>query len=275
VLHNHAFARNTRIGAIKGTTAFGRRNMFNNMKFLEDVRKVHLQSNEEFAAFNAVTDVRNRRNDMTLCEFVGDELTLIHRSLDNICANVVGETMFRLLMAKKNPKELKITNIGPQEAKEKLVKQLGSSYGNGEVQINLNLYDLAGIGIQERQYYGINANNTQELKPKSVSNSLFHEFTHCLHDIEDSSDYCRAYNQEDHTWGDHEEMRTIAGYMGTYDPICENCFDLCGATANGTKFLPRIGHFGYTKGAHQYSAPKLLQIYKQLPFRLDWMIKYV
>jgi hypothetical protein len=167
--------------------------MFNNVKFLEDVRKVHLQSKEELAAFDAVTNVRTSLNDMTLCGFVGDELTLIHRSLDDICANFLGETMFRLLVAKKDPKKLKITNIGHQQSKPLLIQD-GSSYGDNEVQINLNLYDRVGIGIPEKQYYGI-SNNIPSKKPKSVENSLFHEFTHCLHDAENAALYEHYYKK--------------------------------------------------------------------------------
>ncbi|MDR1208093.1 MAG: hypothetical protein LBJ89_01945, partial [Holosporales bacterium] len=235
--------------------------MFNNVKFLEDVRKVHLQSKEELAEFDAVTDVRTRLNDMTLCEFVGDELTLIHCSLDNICANFVGETMFRLLVAKKDPKKLNITNIAIQEEQKELVKQLGSSYGDGEVQINLNLYDKFGIGIKERQYYCIDQYNVPSEKPKSVEISLFHEFTHCLHDAEDhdlynhySQPHDGEYSDEEKVvWSNCEEQRTIAGFIApnTYDPICENCFDLCHTTSLGTKFRPRIGHFGPRKGVFE------------------------
>jgi hypothetical protein len=253
--------------------------MFNNVKLLEDMRKVHLQSNEEFTAFNAVTDVRNRLNDITLCGFVGDQVPLINRSLDDICANFVGETMFRLLIAKIDPPKLKITNIALQEEQKEIVKQRGSSYSSNGVKINLNLYDDKGIGNPKRQYYGITVDHVSGKKLKSVKNSLFHEFTHCLHSVEDRCLYKnnrKIPNHKKYIWGNFEELRTITGYMDPdiYDPICENCFDLHSSVLANSPYVPRIGHFGYKEGLTEYPESELQQFYKNLLFDLAWPQKY-
>jgi hypothetical protein len=184
-----------------------------------------------------------------------------------------------------NPQKLKIINIGPEEAGEEPVEQNGSSYGNGEVLINLNLYENeTGTGIKERQYYFVDQYGIPLKKLKSVANSLFHEFTHCLHDAENSdlySLYCQPPGEKDPNeeyivWSNSEEERTIAGFIppNTYDPICENCFDLCNTVAQRTKYRPRIGHFGYQKGIVEYRDVVLIPLYRGLPFKLDWPIKY-
>jgi hypothetical protein len=179
-----------------------------------------------------------------------------------------------------NPQKLKIINIGPEESGRKLIEQLGSSYGNSEVRINLNLYDHAGVGIPERQYYGIDTNKTLVLKPKSVANSLFHEFTHCLHKVENSIlyEYYRKHSQKkDQIWSDYEEQRTIAGYFptGIYDPICENCFNLYDTIVSKTAYIPRIGHWAYMGRDEKKTMLQLSDIYGKLLFKLEWTTIYI
>ncbi|MDR1609401.1 MAG: hypothetical protein LBR78_00915 [Holosporales bacterium] len=86
---------------------------------------------------------------------------------------------------------------------------------------------------------------------------MFHEFTHCLHEVEDRGRY-RVYRApkslpDGNPWGKKEERRTISGYIeadayepvDTYDPICDNCFHLCDSVTNRKPYIPRIEHCGY------------------------------
>jgi hypothetical protein len=93
--------------------------------------------------------------------------------------------MFTLLMMKLPPgQRLRIINIGPEEAStgDPLVDQEGSAYYHAThtVNINLNVYDRNGVGIPDRQYYCVDGNGRITLKLKSLSASIFHEFTHTV-----------------------------------------------------------------------------------------------
>jgi hypothetical protein len=156
--------------------------------------------------------------------------------------------MFMLLVSKKDPCELKIINIGPREAKNRLIDQEGSSYYNYDVQVNLNVYNRNGVGIPDRQYYCVHESGNVALKLKSLSASIFHEFTHCLHEVENWRRYGRdCLSSTSDLWTDEEERRTIAGYInpGVFDPICDNCFHLYDSIVNKKAYFPRIGHWDY------------------------------
>jgi hypothetical protein len=198
---------------------------FNKTAFLEDAKRVHLKVGD------SLSDVSVRGQ---LEDFIDYDKTLFSKALDDVCSNIVGNTMFGLLMVKKPPGlRLKIVNIGPKEAGKQLIDQKGSAYSHTTrtVNINPNVYDSSGMGISDRQYYCVDGSGSITLKLKSLSGSIFHEFTHCLHHMEDSVRYDRDRTipyPEDELWTSIEECRTIGGYIppGIYDPICDNCFDL-------------------------------------------------
>jgi hypothetical protein len=154
--------------------------------------------------------------------------------------------------------KLRIVDIGPDEAKKTPDKQTGSSYSHAmhAVKINLNVYDKLGVGIPDRQYYCVDETGNIALKLKSVSSSLFHEFTHCLHHMEDWRRYdsyrAKKSLPDGDPWSTKEERRTIAGYIeadvyelgNTFDPICDNCFHLYDSIMDGAPYRPRIVHCG-------------------------------
>jgi hypothetical protein len=107
--------------------------------------------------------------------------------------------------------------------------------------------------------------------------SIFHEFVHALHEIEDVKQYEK--NGDDklgNYWTNKEELRTISGYMdrNIYDPICENCFYLCNSITKEILFHQRIGHTGFAVGASD-ETKGLERLYKTLGFNLAWPRKYV
>jgi hypothetical protein len=91
-------------------------------------------------------------------------------------------------MLKKPPgARLRIVDIGPEESGKLPVEQKGSSCFWHGININPNVYSRNGAGIQDRQYYCVGARGDIALKLKSLSGSIFHEFTHCLHYMEDAT----------------------------------------------------------------------------------------
>jgi hypothetical protein len=283
--------------------------MFNKIIFLRDVENIHLKLGETLA-FRAIPEIDVRGK---VDEIIDYDKSLFSKALDDICNNFVGNTMFRLLITKLPPGQmLTITDIGPEQAstEDSPIYQDGSSYTNYNVFVNSNLYNDEGVGIPERKYYCINESGIIGLKDKSISSSIFHEFTHCLHDIEDRRRYRLYYRSEfpdGNPWDDMEELRTIAGYVdsGVYDPICDNCFSLyCSAVpaisfrtvgaislphhstipqgkfsyrkkvvAKAIPYEPRFGHVVYVKV--NPSREELLQSYKTLNFNLAWPKKYM
>jgi hypothetical protein len=258
--------------------------MFARTLFLNDVKNIHLKP-EELPKFESVqeTDVRDK-----LDEFLEYDTALFSKALDDVCNNFVGNTMFRLMMIKLPVgQKVKIIDIGPSEKDYALTKQDGSSYGAYEVWINLNIYDNSGVGISQRQYYCVDAKGQIVLKLKSMAGSLFHEFTHCLHHVEDTEKYAIYSKREsllkDNPWRTKEERRTISGYTekdeytltDVYDPICDNCFSFCDAMGSNTPYLPRAGHEGYVRGDSMTPSKELREFCKTLTFPLAWPKKYL
>jgi hypothetical protein len=216
---------------------------FNTTAFLEDAKRIHLKVGDTLPDLN----IKER-----IDEVIDYDKSLFSMALDEICKNIVGNTMFRLLVSKKPPgRRLRIVDIGPEQTGKLLSKQKGSSYKNYSVKINSNVYSRDGVGIPERQYYCVDERDNVSLKMKSLSASLFHEFTHFLHHVEDRRRYSE-YSAENSLpdgdiWHTKEERRTISGYIdpGIYDPICDNCFRLYDSLVSGKLYTPRIGHCGY------------------------------
>jgi hypothetical protein len=88
-----------------------------------------------------------------------------------------------------------------------------------------------------------------------------------LHDVEDR----RRYDVDRHfvvpkPWTSKEELRTISGYIGadayattdTYDPICDNCFDLYESVS---KFIPHL------QARPTIVKPVSCALSKKLPYR--------
>jgi hypothetical protein len=201
--------------------------------------------------------------------------------------------MFRILITKLTPgQKVKIVDLGPEQSVNPLIKQDGSSFAHDiyTVKINTNVYDSSGKGLAERQYYCVNEKGEITLSRKAIVTSMFHEFTHCLHYVEDAIRYKRASktNSPDNgkMWGNDEECRTISGHVAAnlnkevkYDPVCDNCFSLYDAISNKAPYCQRISHVGYrfdiSEDYENKKREKLLQFYKNLNFNLAWPVKYL
>ncbi|MDR1289146.1 MAG: hypothetical protein LBJ77_02005 [Holosporales bacterium] len=222
--------------------------------FLENVREIHLTSSEEIVDYDAIpdTDVRERLSeiielDKALVSHRRKTLSnlpthkeIFNKALDHICSNVVGNTMFKLLLAKAGrTKKIYLVNYDEDGS--------GFSPKDYAVKINLSLYDSEGVGIPSRQYYYIKKNRTLGTKLKSLEQSMFHEFCHGLHydsrtTITKNVICAKGSNMED-AWGTDEELRTITCF--NHDPICDHMFDFCQSITNGTPFHPRYSHHGW------------------------------
>ncbi|GHU17818.1 hypothetical protein FACS189472_05240 [Alphaproteobacteria bacterium] len=213
---------------------------FNELKFLTEVQRIHLNQ-EEIGIYKAIqkSDVRSKLNNFV--DYGNNPR--FSAALDAICENLVGRTIFELLITKMIAKGKKMRIVAHNNQNE------GSSYDNYVVYINLSRYDKnkGDVGIESMQYYCVNADGKIEIKLKSLAESIFHEFCHALHEV--SGTYtpkvekkCRLVLAEDF-WTNDEELRTICCLE--HDPICDHCFDLI---MSGDSFRPRYGHGGFTKG---------------------------
>ncbi|MDR2664087.1 MAG: hypothetical protein LBB14_00965, partial [Puniceicoccales bacterium] len=110
-----------------------------------------------------------------------------------------------------------------------------------------------GNGVSARQYYYVDKDGEIVPKPKTLAGTIFHEFCHALHDIERTGEISEGNRLAGtnailaYTWGNDEELRTIAGCtLGPkYDPLCDHCYDLCICLDRGLTFYPRYSHEGH------------------------------
>jgi hypothetical protein len=223
---------------------------FNEEKFLANVQKIHLKS-EEVPIYSRISDSEVRK---TLNEFVGhDNNPRFSAALDEICANIVGRTMFKLLMAKMKA-------AGTDKIKIISCETGGSGYEKLNVYINLNRYDEKEVGFSSKRYYHIGEDGQIHTKLKSLSGSMFHEFCHALHDVSGTEKLdnilCEEGTNIAYAWDEDEELRTITCFE--HDPICDHCFDFVQSNIKGVLFYPRYSHRSYKNNGN-----KLKEISKQ------------
>jgi hypothetical protein len=257
----------------------------NEVKFLENVRRIHLKPDEiSIYATIADADVRVKLNDFVKY----GRNPRFSAALDEICVNIVGRTMFKVLMTKTISSDM-LKARGKIEIKEQDEKPKGSRFSFGEwaVKINSDFYELDGTGISNRRYYGISQNGKIRTKLKSMAGSMFHEFCHGLHHISGTKKkekiICLDKTDLGNAWRDDEELRTICcvrdAVCGLMDPICDHCFDLMQSIMKGKRFLPRCSHnIGYRSGRAVEDAEnreKLLQHFLKYKILLEGWREYV
>ncbi|MDR1236081.1 MAG: hypothetical protein LBJ96_03665, partial [Holosporaceae bacterium] len=208
---------------------------FNEIKFLENVQKIHLNP-EELSIYSAIPDAEVREK---LEEFVKyGKNPRFSAALDEICENIVGRTMFKVLITKLKNKK-KIMHIEPHD-------EDGSKYKKFIVYVNLSFYEENGTGVSLRKYFYLDEKGEIKTKLKSLAGSVFHEFCHGLHDISGTDVHgikriCTMHKIDD-AWRDDEELRTITCF--NHDSICDHCFDFCQSFLKNEPFLPRYSHGG-------------------------------
>jgi hypothetical protein len=230
--------------------------------------------------YDAITDidVRNRLSeiielDEALVSYRRKTLSnlpthkeIFNRALDNICSNIVGNTMFKLLLVKVS-RARKIHLVNYDEG--------GSLFSPKDyaVKINLSLYDSEGVGIPSRQYYYIKEDGALGTKLKSLSGSIFHELVHGLHYVSEgqyaNTVLCQDGSAMKEIWSKDEELRTITGYMYSkpYDPICDHIFDY---SLHGAQFCPRYGHLGWQNGCDRNPPILVDNLADQMVYLKGW-----
>ncbi|MDR2030179.1 MAG: hypothetical protein LBP65_01790 [Puniceicoccales bacterium] len=212
--------------------------------FIEDVGRLHLTFDESWV-YSQIQDgeVRERLGEILAYDAIFSPV------LDEICSNIVGRTLFRLLSTK--------ASIAGKEQKIRLVNRAinGSYYSRKDFAIltNRNLFDDNGLSRDGSQYYCLDNAGGIGAKPATLTSILFHEFCHALHDLEKISEITEAGELHrsnailGRTWDNAEELRTIAGciYGIAQDPLCDHCLDLHLSLAGGRPFFPRYSHRGF------------------------------
>ncbi|GHT98808.1 hypothetical protein FACS1894126_4620 [Alphaproteobacteria bacterium] len=240
---------------------------FSKDKFLAGVQTIHLKS-DDVPIYSAIKDDEVRA---MLDEFVEyGKNPRFSDALDKICKNLVGVTMFKLMITKMIAKGKNMRIVSHNNQND------GSFYENHTVYINLSRYDKSkcDAGIESMQYYCINQEGKIENKLKSLAESIFHEFCHALHDVSETYIYkivtiCKSKGI-DLVWGDDEELRTITCL--DHDPICDHCFDLCQCLMTGDSFHPRYTHKSYKIGQRKQRECDMQQLLQQcLPLSKKFM----
>jgi hypothetical protein len=220
--------------------------IFNHVKFANAVKKIHLKP-WEIPAYESIPDSEVRKK---LDEFIDySKNPQFSAALDEICENLVGQTMFKIFVTK-----MEVGGIIKSKGKIKIMKQdekeKGSQYCHKifAVKINFDRYYSNGIGISEKQYYCLDETGGIRKKLKSLAGSLFHEFCHAVHYINGTNVkvnvLCLGKTPLKEVWGKDEELRTITCFNS--DPICDHCFDLCQSILKSEPFFPRYAHnIGY------------------------------
>jgi hypothetical protein len=221
---------------------------FNTQLFIENTKRIHLATTEQSLAFGTISgsEVRHRLSeiiemDKELMSYKGPQLSNLvshkqafNKALDEICTNIVGNTMFKLLLVKVGrTRRIHLVNYDGS----------GSRFSSEDfaVKVNLSLYDSDGIGIPSRQYYYINQDGTIGNKLKSLTGSIFHEFCHALHEVSNTKikncTVCAKGSNMKIVWDHDEELRNITCF--NYDPICDHIFGFNQSIIKGLTFLPR------------------------------------
>jgi hypothetical protein len=239
--------------------------MFNERKFLENVRTIHLNP-AEFSVYDAISDAEVRGKLDAFIDYENNPR--FSRALDEICANLVGRTMFKLLTTKM------ITRTVPKKMKLTEHSAGGSYYENSVVYINLSLYEerKGETGVTTRQYYFADEKGEIKTKLKSLVGSIFHEFCHALHYISGTArknTLCLKGTYLYDTWDTDEELRTITCF--NHDPICDHCFDFYQSILKGIPFYPRYGHKGYRSANLSQDASKRKKLAQSLPSSQKFM----
>jgi hypothetical protein len=243
---------------------------FNEAKFLEDVQKIHLKP-DELPIYSAISDTEVREK---LKKFIiYEENPQLSAALDEICTNLIGRTMFKVLMTKMHA-----NNTLEKKGKIKIIEQInedeGSRYSSKlfAVKVNFNFYKENGEGLSSRKYFYIDEEGKIKTKLKSLAGSLFHEFCHGLHDVSKTKKshniLCLEETDFSDAWGDDEELRTITCLA--HDPICDHCFDLYQSILKKEDFLPRYSHGGHN-GAGEPTKEDLKDFYNCISASQEYM----
>jgi hypothetical protein len=252
------------------TTKLKEENMiFNNEKFTNAVKSIHLKP-EEFSTYESIPDSEVRTKLNGFIDY--GENPRFSVALEEICENIVGRTMFRILMTKLmlRHKRMLLTHHDGD----------GSKYEESVVYVNLSFYKENGGGIPSRYYFYIDEKGEIKLKLKSLAGSIFHEFCHGLHDVSGThisskrNVLCVKDTPFKTTWSKDEELRTICCMEDAkhylQDPICDHCFDFCQSILKKEKFSPRYSHGGYN-GIGEPAKEELKDLYDCIPVSQKYM----
>jgi hypothetical protein len=229
---------------------------FNKELFLENTRNIHLSTPGEIRAYDVIQDEDVREKLDAFIDYGGN--SRISAALDEICDNVVGRTMFKVLIPKLQDKHMSIVC--------RCKDNRGSHYKKCVVYVNLARYEANGTGIPSRQYYYIKEDETLETKLKSLSGSIFHEFCHGLHHVSGTT---ADRTKNGTVWDNKEELRTITCF--NHDPICDHIFDFNQSIIKGFPFLPRYSHKGWPSSKED----ELLNCILESPKYMDGWKEYM
>ncbi|MDR2067809.1 MAG: hypothetical protein LBP41_02355 [Holosporaceae bacterium] len=125
----------------------------------------------------------------------------------------------------------------------------------GIVTVNRDNFD--SDGISKYRLCGVNSMNKLVEKTCTISEAIFHELCHALHEYSGKEmNNCKlltfAYGDKKQKclWTEDEEAYTITGYyydgsMKLFDPISCNMYDICANISKPENIVQRVFHYSY------------------------------
>jgi hypothetical protein len=239
---------------------------FNNNLFRSEVESLHLKDNSVLTQYNTIRDVRGEINTYIR------HRTIFDTYLDNICNNIVGNTMMRLLIANVKVRGISGVKIEVGAGDDEF------DPNSNTVFINPSKYDSVS-GRSLVASCGIDRSRNPVEKYRTIVDVLFHELCHAFHwnsgkltssNIRNTSVISSIYgmHRSGALWKWDEEVYNITGYyFGGFDPISCNMYDICKYSSNPDSIVQRIFHVSWDD--HLRTMPNLLSRIEEFLINVD------
>jgi hypothetical protein len=218
---------------------------FNTPLFEKEVEDFHLIDSEFKDKYYSITDTRKEIDSYIKYDNV------FSSHLDEICNNIVGNTMVKLLLVhiKNNPEsKFEIENSSVE-----------NSFCLEKKKLYMNLSRYNSSGIKDIPQCGINEKEEFIEKKSNITEGLFHELCHALHYISGSVKKKRTTLEHIYKhsqvcvslWQgpgrNDEELYNITGFYSTetkmnFDPVNCNMFGICDSCQSGSPIIQRVFH---------------------------------
>jgi hypothetical protein len=232
---------------------------FNTRLFIRQVTTLHLQDESIKTAYDKMNDIDILKHKIHKHIFYDD---IFAPYIDEICNNLIGNTMLRLLIA--NMKAKRIPRITITAGDEDISD-------GGDIIIDLSNYNQ-DTGKAESPLCGIDSSDRIVEKYYTIEDTLFHEICHTFHwcsnrqqsdckllddtypDMEEKFLWTYDHSKDPRYPEDDEELYNITGcyykesnltnHMG-FDPINCNMYDIYKCFLNKQPIVQRVFHVNY------------------------------
>jgi hypothetical protein len=221
---------------------------YNSKFFLRQAENLHLKNPIVLAQYKFITNARKELDTVMKYD------SKFSKYLDEICDNIVGNTMLKMLIA--NARAFNLSTLYIEiDKKDQFLPSINT------IQINPDLYRQDGY--YQDAFYGVDRQGALVKKKLTMSDAIFHELCHAFHTYSDVAKFETDYldviyagrqeekylwtnRKSDNKFEDDEEMYTITGYYWNsgrcFDPISCNMFDICKHSSKPESITQRVFH---------------------------------